>query len=60
MSPQTWQRVKSLYSAALELPAERRTGFLREQAAEDPRVLAEALRLIRHDDTPNPRLDALL
>ncbi len=59
MSPQTWQRVKSLYSAALELPPERRATFLREQAVEEPRVLTEALRLIRHDETPNPRLDAL-
>jgi len=60
MSPQTWQRVKSLYTTALELPRHRRADYLRQQAAEEPRVLAEALRLIEfEDDAPSPRLDAL-
>ncbi len=59
MSPQTWQRVKSLYASALELPTERRADYLRQQAAEEPKVLTEALRLLRHEDAPSARLDAL-
>lgn len=59
MSPQTWQRVKSLYASALELPRSQRADFLRQQAAEEPRVLTEALRLLRHEDSPSSRLDAL-
>ncbi len=59
MSPQTWQRVKSLYASALELPTERRADYLRREAAEEPKVLTEALRLLRHEDSPSARLDAL-
>ena len=59
MSPQTWQRVKSLYATALELPSDRRADYLRREAAEEPKVLSEALRLLRHEDAPSSRLDAL-
>jgi serine/threonine protein kinase len=59
MSPQTWQRVKSLYASALEQPAAERAEYLRQQSAEDPRVLSEALRLLRHEDAPSGRFEAL-
>lgn len=59
MSPQTWQRVKSLYASALEHPPAERAQYLRQQAAEDPRVLSEALRLLRHDDDTSGRFEAL-
>ncbi len=59
MSPQTWQRVKSLYSAALERPPADRAAWLRLQAAEEPRVLTEALRLLEQADTPAGRFEAL-
>jgi serine/threonine protein kinase len=59
MSPQTWQRVKSLYASALEQPAAERAEYLRQQAAEEPRVLTEALGLLKQEDSPSGRLEAL-
>ena len=60
MSPQTWQRVKFIYAAALELPTNGRADYVRQHAADEPKVLSEALRLLEHQaDGPGAMLDAL-
>ena len=60
MSPQTWQRVKFIYTAALELPTNGRVDYVRRHAADEPRVLSETLRLLQHqEDGSGARLDAL-
>jgi hypothetical protein len=48
----TWERVKALFQAALDLPAERRQSFLEAEAG-DPAILREVLKLlasVRDDD----------
>lgn len=60
MSPQTWKRVKELYASATQLPVSQRVDYLKLQAAEEPRVLAETLRLLRYDlDEAEQRIEKL-
>ena len=43
MTPDRWQRLKSLFDRALEKPADARDGFL-QQAAESPSVIPDSTR----------------
>lgn len=52
MTPQEWQRVKDVFAAALEQPASRRAGVLRDALADDPRLLVEVESLLAaHDES---------
>jgi predicted Ser/Thr protein kinase len=46
MTPEQWQRVKSLFEAAVELHPDEHARFVAESCSEDPEVCAEALRLL--------------
>jgi serine/threonine protein kinase len=48
MTPERWQRVKSLFERALDRPADAREGFL-DGAGESPSVVAEVRRLLAGD-----------
>ena len=43
---QDWERVKTLFHAAIEITPDARDAFVKEQA-DDPRVLEEVLSLLR-------------
>src|SRR6476659_5916223 len=47
-TPQRGERIKQLFAAALELPADRRSLFLTEQCSDDPSLVAEVLELLSH------------
>ncbi|HEX7770109.1 MAG TPA: hypothetical protein VF422_08770, partial [Dokdonella sp.] len=49
MDAHTWQRVRSLFEQALELPAGERDTFLAAACAGDPRVRLEVETLLRGD-----------
>ncbi len=46
MSPGRWEELKRIFDAALDCPPAEREAFVRREAADDPEMLAEALRLI--------------
>ena len=48
MTPDRWQRVKSLFERVLDQPATARDAFL-QQAGESPSVVAEVRKLISGD-----------
>ena len=48
MTPERWQRVKSLFERALDQPAAARDEFV-EAAGETPSVVAEVRRLLAGD-----------
>ena len=48
MTPERWQRVKSLFERALDQPAAARDAFL-DAAGESPSVVAEVRRLLAGD-----------
>lgn len=66
MTPDTWQRVKDIFAAAVELPPPRRAAYVRQAAGDDPPVEAEVLRLLAlhrdddEDDVPPPPLRVML
>jgi len=48
MTPERWQRVKSLFEGALDQPADARDAFL-DAAGESPSVVSEVRRLLAGD-----------
>jgi serine/threonine protein kinase len=59
VSPQTWQRVKSLYHAASELPPAEGEAYIRNRADGDAKVEFEALRLLRAGVEADDRITRL-
>ncbi len=46
LNPEDWERVKSLFAAAMELPEDERAEFVDRNCADNPEVRAETLRLL--------------
>ena len=53
MNSSDWQRVRPVFEALMELPADRRVGALDEELADDPRLRAEVDRAVRIVDRPS-------
>src|SRR5262245_5319959 len=52
MDPERWQRIKDIFSAALELPTEQRTVWLASAAPDEPSLVSEVETLLAaHDKT---------
>jgi serine/threonine protein kinase len=51
MTPEQWKRVRAIFEAALDQPAEARVEFLHQACADDPELLQQALALMRAHDT---------
>jgi len=54
--PHAWDQVREVLAAALEMPPEERTGFVRQACGSDQALLAEVESLLSHHD----RADSLL
>lgn len=59
MTPGTWRKVKDVYSAASELPAVEREGYLAGIERDNVRVATEARRLLRLDQGAEEQLASL-
>ena len=57
MTPEQWRRVNDLYHAALDLPLERRSGFVMEKTSDDGTVAQELQRLLKIDPDRTATLD---
>ncbi len=51
-SPEQWQRIEELFHAALELPPEARTGFLRQACGPDVKLFEEVEALLQSSEKP--------
>jgi hypothetical protein len=51
MTPEQWKRVRAIFEAALDQPAEARVEFLHQACADDPELLQQTLALMRAHDT---------
>jgi hypothetical protein len=49
ITPENWERVKSLFQSALDLEVEQRPAFLKQNCT-DPSLCAEVERLLANDD----------
>jgi Tol biopolymer transport system component/tRNA A-37 threonylcarbamoyl transferase component Bud32 len=58
MIPARWERIKALFDAALDRPAEERSQFLAEACAEDDALRAEVERLLAEHDRAGEFLNA--
>lgn len=56
MTPERWQRIKSLFEAALDLPPQDRPAFVRE-ACLDASLREEVICLLSHHEDSSDRLD---
>lgn len=61
MNPERWREIKSVFAEALELPAERRAGWVEQRCANDSGLAHEVLSLLaaHGDATPKFALDAV-
>jgi serine/threonine-protein kinase len=50
VDPERWQRIKEVFSAALELPSEERTAWLSSALPDDPSLAAEVTELLAAHD----------
>ena len=57
MKREQWERLKTLFTSALEQPADRRQAWLRQQAGGDEMLLREAAALLQAHDTADGFLD---
>ena len=46
MTPERWQRIKSLFDAAWDLPEQERPGLVAKECGEDRQLLADVMRLL--------------
>ena len=60
MTAAQWNRLSELFQLALELPPERRSEWLAQQAGSDPELAAQARALVNASETPGGFLDAPL
>ena len=60
MTPERWRRLKPLFQGALDLPADQRAAWLREQPDADETLVAEALALLAAHDGAGSPLDSPL
>jgi TolB-like protein/Flp pilus assembly protein TadD len=51
-SPHQWRRIEELFHAALELPPEARTGYLRQACGPDAKLFEEVEALLKSSDKP--------
>ena len=59
MTPERWARIKTLFSAAVELPAADRAGFLARAASGDAELIAEAQSLLDAHDGSGQFLESM-
>jgi non-specific serine/threonine protein kinase/serine/threonine-protein kinase len=52
MTPEHWQRVKSILQGALERPREERERYIQDSCAGDTAMLSEVADLLRYEDQP--------
>ena len=57
MTPELWQRLKPLYSAALDLPRAGRSGYVEQMCARDPELARELMALLAVDSNVGNTLD---
>jgi eukaryotic-like serine/threonine-protein kinase len=57
MSPERWQRIKTLFADALDRPSEARAAFLTEAAVDDPTLAHEVLALLSAEEQAGAFLD---
>ena len=57
MKHEQWERLKTLFTGALEQPADRRQAWLRQQAGGDEMLVREAAALLQAHDTADGFLD---
>ncbi|MGD0297666.1 MAG: protein kinase [Bryobacteraceae bacterium] len=55
--PDAWDQVREILATALELPAEQRTGFIRQACGSDQALLAEVESLLLHHDQADSLLE---
>jgi hypothetical protein len=53
--PDAWDQVREILATALELPAEQRTGFIRQACGSDQALLAEVESRVLHPPQADPR-----
>jgi len=51
MEPERWQRVERLYHSALKITADQRSGFLKNECAEDEELRKEVESLLSYEDS---------
>lgn len=57
MDASRWQRIESLFHAAIERPPDERSAFLQAACADDPTMVNEIQRLLDADDAPHSLLE---
>jgi len=60
MTPERWERLKQLYSSALEMPVEERPQFVAQKCRDDHDLKHELDALLKANDEPTDTLDAPL
>ncbi len=60
MTPERWERLKQLYSSALEMPVEERAQFVAQECRDDHDLKHELDALLRANDEPTDTIDAPL
>jgi tetratricopeptide (TPR) repeat protein len=60
MTPEQWQRIKSLLPEALGLPPEQRSGFIKDSCEDDPVVYRELLRMVHQEETTDTFLQPVV
>jgi TolB-like protein len=55
MNANEWERIKSLFDAAVSIPEEQRLQWIRETCAEYPELCETLLQLLQNYDEPDPR-----
>ena len=58
MTPELWQRIKPLYEAAIDMPAEERARFVRDSCKDDPEAGATLEELLRRGLEASDTFDA--
>jgi eukaryotic-like serine/threonine-protein kinase len=57
MNPERWARVKTLFIAALDVPASQRSALVASEGADDPALIAEVESLLAAHDMPGQFLE---
>src|SRR5215471_9541050 len=57
MTTERWQEIKALLSAAMDLPAPQRAGFLAREAVADPDLVQEVQSLLNFHEGPGASLE---
>jgi serine/threonine protein kinase/tetratricopeptide (TPR) repeat protein len=58
MDQQRWKKIKTIFNAAIEIPASERNGFVRNASDGDPELESELLRLLLADEQAGSYLES--